>query len=144
MFDVHAHTHTDTHIRKTLNHTYKCFLTRSRVGAEFWGGGESAGCLYLCICYSNVLLYDFNLSKCNSKLQPTTFRSLKNVTGAKLTYCLLPFCVGTRAQDPNPNKKKPVVCRMFEKRFQVFGSLLSCLLPQIAFPADSYPLPVCP
>lgn len=36
--------------------------------AQSFGGGEPAGCLYLYICYSNVLLYDFNLSKYNSKL----------------------------------------------------------------------------
>lgn len=32
-----AYTQWHTHIRKTLNHTYKCILTRSRAGAEFWG-----------------------------------------------------------------------------------------------------------
>lgn len=34
MFDVRAHTNADTHIGKTLNHKYKCILTRSRAAAE--------------------------------------------------------------------------------------------------------------
>lgn len=52
MFDVGAHTNADTHIGKTLNHKYKCILTRSGAAAEVFflfldssgGLGEICGC----------------------------------------------------------------------------------------------------
>lgn len=34
---IHTLADTHTHIRQTLNHTYKCILTRSAAGDEFWG-----------------------------------------------------------------------------------------------------------
>lgn len=75
-----AYTPRHAHKKNTQSHI-QMFSDKESSRSRVLGGDEPAGRLYLCDCYSNVLLYDFNFSKYLAGLKWYRFK-------IKLLFCV--------------------------------------------------------
>lgn len=110
LMSMRIHTLTDTHIRQTLNHTYKCILTRSSGVEEFWGRRTSR--LFAPILFVILMTFCMILTWTNTALN-CRFRRLKNSVHGSLKFCK---CVRTM------------------KVAGIWGYLINWVLPMACFP----------